>query len=49
MFCYGPKEKWYKKIVPNGMLPAIQLDGKVQTESDDILNVLENAFGPLNG
>lgn len=49
MFCYGNKEKWYKKIVPNGMLPAIELDGKVQTESDDILNVLENAFGPLNG
>ena len=33
MFCYGDKETWYKKIVPSGMLPAVQLDGKVITES----------------
>jgi glutathione S-transferase len=47
MFCYGEKESWYKKIVPSGMLPALQLDNQMITESDDILAALENAFGPL--
>ena len=47
MFCYGTKEDWYKKLVPSGMLPALALDGKIITESDDILLALENAFGPV--
>ncbi|WP_008314633.1 glutathione S-transferase family protein [Leptolyngbya sp. PCC 6406] len=47
MFCYGQKEQWYKRIVPSGMLPALELDGRVITESDDILLALERAFGPL--
>jgi glutathione S-transferase len=47
MFCYGEKEAWYKKLVPSGMLPALELDGQFYTESDDILIVLEKAFGPL--
>jgi glutathione S-transferase len=47
MFCYGEKEAWYKKLVPSGMLPALELDGKFYTESDDIVIVLEKAFGPL--
>jgi len=46
MFCYGQKESWYKRIVPNGMLPALQLDNRVITESDVILASLEEAFGP---
>ena len=41
MFCYGDKESWYKRVVPSGMLPALQLDGRVITESDDILFELE--------
>ncbi len=45
MFCYGQKEQWYKAKVPNGMLPALELDGRIITESDDILIALENAFG----
>ena len=48
MFCYGDKETWYKKIVPSGMLPAVQLDGDVITESDDILHALESEYGPLH-
>jgi glutathione S-transferase len=48
MFCYGEKESWYRQKVPSGMLPAIELDGKVITESDDILIVLEQAFGSLS-
>ena len=47
MFCYGQKEDWYKRIVPSGMLPALALDGRIITESDDILLALEQAFGPL--
>jgi glutathione S-transferase len=47
MFCYGEKERWYKQIVPSGMLPAIELDGTLITESDDILIALERAFGSL--
>jgi glutathione S-transferase len=47
MFCYGEKEAWYKRKVPSGMLPALELDGRMITESDDILMALERTFGPL--
>jgi glutathione S-transferase len=47
MFCYGEKESWYKQKVPSGMLPAVELDGRMITESDDILLALERAFGVL--
>lgn len=48
MFCYGQKEAWYKRKVPSGMLPALELDGRMITESDDILLALESTFGPLH-
>ena len=48
MFCYGIKEQWYKRKVPSGMLPAIELDGRIITESDDILIALEQIYGVLN-
>jgi glutathione S-transferase len=47
MFCYGKKESWYKQKVPSGMLPALELDGQIITESDDILLALEKVFGVL--
>ena len=47
MFCYGEKESWYKRKVPSGMLPAVELDGRMITESDEILLALEKAFGVL--
>ena len=49
MFCYGEKEAWYTKLVPSGMLPALQLTpaGPIITESDDIMCALERAHGPL--
>jgi glutathione S-transferase len=47
MFCYGKKESWYKKKVPRGMLPAVELDNEMITESDVILQELENTFGVL--
>lgn len=48
MFCYGEKESWYKRKVPSGMLPALELDGRIITESDDILIALERVFDPLS-
>jgi glutathione S-transferase len=47
MFCYGEKESWYKRKVPSGMLPAIELDDRLITESDHILIALEQVFGAL--
>ncbi len=47
MFCYGKKEDWYKKLVPSGMLPAVELEGQLITESDEILGALEREFKPL--
>jgi glutathione S-transferase len=47
MFCYGEKEEWYRRLVPSGMLPALELDGRLITESDRLLEALEAAFGPL--
>lgn len=47
MFCYGEKETWFKRLVPSGMLPALELDGRLITESDRILEALEAAFAPL--
>ncbi|MEO0836924.1 MAG: glutathione S-transferase family protein, partial [Cyanobacteria bacterium J06642_3] len=40
-----PKYKTQK--VPSGMLPAVELDGQIITESDDILIALERTFGVL--
>ena len=36
-------------LVRAGMLPALELDGRVITESDDILAALEAEFGALAG
>ncbi|MFN6337203.1 MAG: glutathione S-transferase family protein [Cyanobacteriota bacterium] len=47
MNCYGDKEPWYRQRVPSGMLPALELDGRLLTESDRILEALERAFGSL--
>jgi len=47
MFCYREKESWYKRKVPSGMLPALELDGRLITESDNILIALEQVFGAL--
>ena len=47
MNCYGDKEGWYRQRVPSGMLPALEIDGRLITESDEILAALEAAFGPL--
>jgi glutathione S-transferase len=47
MRCYGPKEPWFTAKVPSGMLPALELDGRMITESDRILEALERQFGAV--
>ena len=47
MRCYGSKEPWFTARVPSGMLPVLELDGRLITESDRILEALERAFGSV--
>tara|TARA_Y100000589_G_scaffold177003_1_gene167798 strand:+ start:59 stop:1288 length:1230 start_codon:yes stop_codon:yes gene_type:complete len=47
MFCYGEKESWFLKKVRSGKLPAIELNGKIITESDNIIYYLEKEYGFL--
>jgi len=44
MRSYGPKPKWFTDKVPGGLLPVIELDGKVVTESLVIMQLLEQEF-----
>ena len=48
MSCYSEKEKWYTEKVPSGMLPAIEIDGDVVVDSDDVIVRLEAEFGALH-
>ena len=41
MVCFGEKESWYRRLVPSGMLPALEIDGRLITESDRIIEALE--------
>ena len=47
MYCYGEKEKWYLKKVISGKLPAIEFNGQIITESDNIIDFLEKQYGAL--
>eukprot|EP00177_Eucheuma_denticulatum_P004546 GFKZ01008266.1.p1 GENE.GFKZ01008266.1~~GFKZ01008266.1.p1 ORF type:complete len:473 (+),score=28.39 GFKZ01008266.1:221-1639(+) len=44
MSCYGSKPEEFLKLVPTGLLPVIQLDGVIVTESMDIMFLLEETF-----
>ncbi|MCO5561106.1 hypothetical protein L7F22_014727 [Adiantum nelumboides] len=44
MNCYGNKPDWYLQMIPSGLLPAVNLAGKVIPESLDIMMVLEDSF-----
>ena len=44
MRCYGNKPPEYMRKVPSGLLPALELDGRLYTESAVIAQVLEEAF-----
>lgn len=43
MRSYGDKPQSFLSKVPGGLLPVIELDGKVITESLDIMMILEEA------
>jgi glutathione S-transferase len=44
MRCYGPKSPSFMAMVPSGLLPVLELDGRVVTESAVIMALLEDAF-----
>lgn len=44
MSCYGSKPVEFLKKVPTGLLPVIELDGQIVTESMDIMFLLEDTF-----
>ena len=44
MRCYGDKPASFLAICPSGMLPALQLDGALYTESATIAQLLEDKF-----
>ena len=47
MYCYGKKESWFLEKVSSGKLPAIEHNGKIVTESDNIISFLEKEYGFL--
>ena len=44
MRSYGEKPAWFLKKVPSGLLPVVELDGEIITESLVIMQILENTF-----
>jgi glutathione S-transferase len=44
MRSYGDKPAWYLEKVPNGLLPAIEIDGQFMTDSLPIMQVLDASF-----
>ena len=41
MRCYGDKPPAFLRKVPSGLLPVIELDGRVVTESAEIMVLLD--------
>ncbi|KAK9905873.1 hypothetical protein WJX75_007986 [Coccomyxa subellipsoidea] len=48
MRCYGDKPPEYTAKVPSGLLPAMELDGRLIVESAEIMRILEEAFPDHN-
>eukprot|EP00899_Mesostigma_viride_P026112 jgi/Mesvir1/6686/Mv08912-RA.2 len=44
MRCYGDKPREFLRKVPSGLLPVVELNGRVYTESADIMLMLEAEF-----
>jgi len=44
MRSYGPKPQWFLDKVPNGLLPAVELDGRLYTDSIPIMKLLDAEF-----
>ena len=44
MRCYGDKPDWFMRMQPSGGIPVAKIDGRVITESNDIMQTLEEVF-----
>jgi len=44
MRCYGPKPASFMQKVPSGLLPVLEFNGKIYTESSVIMQLLEESF-----
>ncbi len=44
MRCYGQKPAWFSRLSASGLLPVAEIDGDIVTESDVILQTLEDRF-----
>lgn len=44
MRSYGDKPSSFLRKVPSGLLPALELDGRLYTESLDIMKLMESTF-----
>lgn len=44
MNCYGDKPAWFWAMQPSGGIPVAKLDGRVITESNEILMAIERGF-----
>ena len=44
MRCYGQKPAWFSRLSATGLLPVAEIDGDIVTESDVILQTLEDRF-----
>eukprot|EP00238_Polyblepharides_amylifera_P014327 CAMPEP_0196586900 /NCGR_PEP_ID=MMETSP1081-20130531/55871_1 /TAXON_ID=36882 /ORGANISM="Pyramimonas amylifera, Strain CCMP720" /LENGTH=457 /DNA_ID=CAMNT_0041908921 /DNA_START=297 /DNA_END=1670 /DNA_ORIENTATION=- len=44
MRSYGDKPDWFLKKVPSGLLPVIEIDGQIVTESLVVMQILEREF-----
>lgn len=40
MRCYGDKPSWFRKVSPSGAVPVANIDGRVISESNVIMQVL---------
>uniref|UniRef100_A0A6U2EXV2 GST N-terminal domain-containing protein n=1 Tax=Hemiselmis andersenii TaxID=464988 RepID=A0A6U2EXV2_HEMAN len=48
MRCYGDKPDWFMRMQPSGGIPVAKIDGRVITESNDIMQALEDTFPDHN-
>ncbi|CAM9763018.1 unnamed protein product, partial [Heterosigma akashiwo] len=46
--CYGDKPQWFRAVSPGGMLPVAEIDGQIISESNDIMQALEDVFPENN-
>jgi glutathione S-transferase len=49
MRSYGDKPREFMQKVPSGLLPAIQVNGKIITESQVIMDLLDRWHTPEDG